>query len=219
MSSIENTVRNMSATKKMVISKMMPHDMMMMVKFAGLYDDDFKTVASLKSNDWFLMGACKEFVYNDVPDVEKFLKETGGLLTEEQFKTVCGKNPSKLLDYKLYEKMWKCEDEYVEFVKAKDAEKAKAKAEKKKWMAELPRMYFKKVIIQYGEMDYESWENSTEAEGLPDDEARKKAWAKMCKEAEAESPYELHEEDGEDDIDGEQLWEATAEVFDTTNDD
>ena len=209
----EKTIRNMSATKKMVIGKMMPHDMMMMVKFAGLYDDDFKTVASLKSNDWFLIGACKEFVYNDVPDVEKFIKETGGLLTEEQFNTVKGKNPSKIVDYKLYEKMWKCEDEYVAFLKDKEVKVAQAILEKKKWMAELPRLEFKKVIIKYGEMDFESWENSTEAEALPDDEARKTAWLKMCG-AYKDYSVDCHEEDGEENIDGEEIWERTAEVYD-----
>ena len=212
MSSIENVIRSMSNVKKSVISKMMPHDMMMMVKFAGLYDDDFKTVANLKSMDWFLIGACKEFVYNDVPDVEKFIKETGGLLTEEQFKTVMGKNPSKTVDYKLYEKMWKCEDEYVAFTKAKVEEAQKAKAEKKKWMSALPRLSFKKVVIRYGEMDYESWENSTEAEALPDDEARKTAWLKMCK-AYEDKTVEFDEEDGEDDIEGEDIWDKTREVY------
>jgi len=209
----EQTIRNMSAFKKAVISKMMPHDMMMMVKFAGLYDADFKTVADLTGNDWFLFGACKESIYNDFGDVEKFLKETGGLLTEEQFNKVKGNNPSKTIDYKLYEKMWKCEDEWLAFQKEEDDKKAKAKAEKKKWMASLPRLEFKKVIIKYGEMDYESWENSTEAEALPNDEARKTAWLKMCKAFENKC-VEFDEEDGDESIDGEEIWDKTREVYD-----
>ena len=78
---------------------------------------------------------------------------------------------------------------------------------------QLPRLEFKKVIIKYGEMDFESWENSTEAEALPDDEARKTAWLKMCG-AYKDYSVDCHEEDGEENIDGEEIWERTAEVYD-----
>ena len=207
----ENTIRNLSAVKKAVIGKMMPHDMFGMLKFASLYDDDFKKVAGLTGNDNFLYGACKEDICNDDEGNEKPIVN-GGLLTEERFNFVKENNPSKALTYELYKKMWQCEPEYVEFVKAKDAEKKKAKDEKKKWMSALPRLQFKKVIIKYGEMDYESWENSTEAEALPDDEARKTAWLKMCKAYEGKE-VEFDEEDGDDDIEGEDIWEKTREVF------
>jgi hypothetical protein len=208
----ENTLRNMSGNKKMVIGKMMPHDMMMMLKFASVSDFNFNRISCLKGNDWFLYGACKEDICNTDDGEEKPI-ENGGLLTPEQFAKVAENNPSKALCYELYKAMWECEDVYLAYKKEQDDKKAKAKAEKKKWMDALPRLSFKKVVIRYGEMDYESWEGSTEAEELPDDEARKTAWLKMCKAYEGVN-IEIDEEDGDDDIEGEEIWDKTREVYD-----
>jgi hypothetical protein len=105
-----------SKTKVRIFSKVVPHNQMLLLKFASLNDRDFLYVAEMNSNAWMTYNAMKEYEY--------FCNRKGAdenstgksLLTPELFQEVIdmGNEPGPYLNFALYSLMRSSEMSFLE---------------------------------------------------------------------------------------------------------
>ena len=94
---------SLSPAKKVMMRTLMPHDMMGMLPFTSMSDEEFKVLITMKSNDWMLYAVCKENSYEKHGSIK--------IVSEDEFNiTKANRNP--LLTYNLYKEMMVKEQEW-----------------------------------------------------------------------------------------------------------